>query len=77
MTAGSDKLQKAVIAEVQKLSGTTLVADESQADLILEGGGELWVKGYRSLNPRSGDIAVQRDTDLCRLPFGGAAQSLR
>jgi len=37
------------------------VTNESAADLVLGGGGEIWIRGYRSLNPRSG-----------RLPSDGA-----
>ena len=29
---------------------------EASADAILGGGGEIWIKGYRSLNPRSGRL---------------------
>jgi hypothetical protein len=52
--AGSDKLRDAVIAELRKQSSIFLVVDESSAEAILGGGGEIWIKGYRSLNPRSG-----------------------
>jgi hypothetical protein len=52
--AGPDKLRDAVIAELHKLSSISLVSAESSADAILGGGGEIWIKGYRSLNPRSG-----------------------
>jgi len=51
---GSDKLRDAVIAELRKLGSISLVADESAADVVLGGGGEVWIKAYRSLNPRSG-----------------------
>jgi len=52
--AGSEKLREDVIAELRKAPGVSIVANESSADAILGGGGEIWVKGYRSLNPRSG-----------------------
>jgi phosphate transport system substrate-binding protein len=58
---GAEKLQENVTATLRKLNSISLVSDESKADLILGGGGEIWVTGYRSLNPRSG-----------RLPSGGA-----
>jgi hypothetical protein len=58
--AGAEKLREDVIAELRKLSSISLVAGESSADAILGGGGEIWIKGYRSLNPRSG-----------RLPWNG------
>jgi len=52
--AGSVKLREDLIAELRKVRSISLVTDESRADEILGGGGEIWVKGYRSLNPRSG-----------------------
>ena len=51
--AGADKLREDVTAELRKLTSVSLVPDESNADLILGGGGEVWVRGYRSFNPRS------------------------
>lgn len=53
---GAEKLRDDVIGELRKQSSVSVVADESSADLILGGGGEVWVKGYRSLNPRSGRL---------------------
>jgi phosphate transport system substrate-binding protein len=52
--AGAEQLREDVIAELRKTSSVSLVASESGADAILGGGGEIWIKGYRSLNPRSG-----------------------
>jgi phosphate ABC transporter phosphate-binding protein len=52
--AGSEKLREEVVAELRKQGSISLVSDEASADAILGGGGEIWVKGYRSLNPRSG-----------------------
>lgn len=52
--AGSEKLRADVAAELRKLKSIVVAPSESSADLILGGGGEIWVKGYRSLNPRSG-----------------------
>jgi phosphate transport system substrate-binding protein len=54
--AGSQKLRDAVIAELRRQTSISLVADESKAEAILGGGGEIWIKGYRSLNPRSGRL---------------------
>jgi len=53
---GAEKFRDYMIAELRKQSGVALVASESGADAILGGGGEIWVKGYRSLNPRSGRL---------------------
>jgi phosphate transport system substrate-binding protein len=52
--ASAAKLRDEVIANLRKFPEVSLVNSESGADLILGGGGEIWVKGYRSLNPRSG-----------------------
>jgi phosphate transport system substrate-binding protein len=51
--ADAKKLRDDLIAELRKLPSVSLVLDESKADLILAGGGEVWVKGYRSFSPRS------------------------
>ena len=50
--AGSEKFREDVIAELRKLSSVSLASDESSADAILGGGGDIWVKGYVSHNPR-------------------------
>ena len=52
--AAPEKLRQYVLAELSKLPAVNLVSSEADADDILGGGGEIWVKGYRSLNPRSG-----------------------
>jgi phosphate transport system substrate-binding protein len=51
--ADAKKLREDLAAELRKLPAVSLVADESNADLILGGGGEIWVRGYRSFSPRS------------------------
>jgi phosphate transport system substrate-binding protein len=51
--ADAKKLRDDLTADLRKLSAVSLVADESNADLILGGGGEIWVRGYRSFSPRS------------------------
>lgn len=53
-TSAQNTLRADLISELRKLKTITLTGDESQADAILGGGGEVWVAGYRSLNPRSG-----------------------
>ena len=57
---GSKKLREDVIAELRAAGSIALVSGESGADEILGGGGEIWVKGYRSLNPRSGTSTAAR-----------------
>jgi phosphate ABC transporter phosphate-binding protein len=47
---GADQLQKDVTSELRKLNSVSIVANESNADLILDGGGEIWIKGYRSFS---------------------------
>jgi len=47
------KLQEDVTEEVRKFHSVTLTRNESDADLILGGGGEIWTRGYRSFSPRS------------------------
>jgi hypothetical protein len=49
------KLRDDVIAELRKLN-VSIVSDRASAGAILTGDGETWIKGYRSLNPRSGRL---------------------
>jgi phosphate transport system substrate-binding protein len=51
---GSKELRDGMVAELRKLKGISLASEEQGADLVLGGGGEIWIKGYRSLNPRAG-----------------------
>jgi phosphate ABC transporter phosphate-binding protein len=51
--AGGEQLREKVTAELRKENSVSLVPVESDADLILGGGGEIWVRGYRSFSPRS------------------------
>ncbi len=50
---GAKTIQQDVTMELRKLDSVSLVANESIADLVLAGGGEIWVRGYRSFSPRS------------------------
>jgi phosphate ABC transporter phosphate-binding protein len=54
--AGSEELREDAIAELRKAGSISLVSAATGADAILGGGGEVWIKGYRSLNPRSGRL---------------------
>lgn len=54
--AGAEKLRDDVLGELRKLGSVSIVSSPSGADLILGGGGEIWIKGYTSLNPRSGRL---------------------
>jgi phosphate transport system substrate-binding protein len=51
--ADTQKLRDDVTAELRKLGSFSLVSDEANADLVMGGGGEIWIKGYRSFSPRS------------------------
>jgi phosphate transport system substrate-binding protein len=51
-----EELRGDVVAELRKLNRVSIVDSQSHADAILGGGGEIWLKGYRSLNPRSGRL---------------------
>jgi hypothetical protein len=53
---GSEKLREDLVAELRRLGSLSIVASEAAADAIIAGAGETWIKGYRSLNPRSGRL---------------------
>ncbi len=55
--SGAEEFRADVIAELQKVSSVSLASDESSADAILGGGGEIWIKGYSRHNPRLGNFA--------------------
>ena len=59
--AGSEKLREDLMAELRKLGSPSVVASESDADAVVAGDGETWIKGYRSLNPRSGRLPSDGD----------------
>src|SRR5579871_1634382 len=52
--AGSETLREDVIAQLRKLNSISVISDRGSADAVLSGEGEIWIKGYQSLNPRSG-----------------------
>jgi hypothetical protein len=52
--AGSSKLRGDMIGQLRKMTAFSVVTSKADADAILSGNGEIWVKGYVSLNPRSG-----------------------
>ena len=54
--AGSTKLREDLIEQLRKMGSFSIVNSESAADAIVSGDGETWIKGYRSLNPRSGRL---------------------
>jgi phosphate transport system substrate-binding protein len=54
--SGGQQLRDRVISELRKHSSLQVVTTAAGADATLDGGGEIWVKGYQSLNPRSGRL---------------------
>jgi len=60
MKAGAGELRDALIAEIKK-SSLAVVAGEADADAIITGDGETWIRGYRNLNPRSTRVPVSAD----------------
>ncbi len=52
--SNAEGLRRELISELKKFSSVAVVSDEAKADATLNGGGEIWVRGYLSLNPRSG-----------------------
>ncbi len=54
--AGSVRLREELIAELRRMGSPSIVASDADADAIVSGDGETWIKGYRSLNPRSGRL---------------------
>lgn len=50
---GAEKLHDDLTAELRKVPSLSLVSDVASADVTLGGGGEIWVRGYRSFSPRS------------------------
>ena len=53
---GPEKLRDEVVAELRRNASVSVVANAAAADVVLGGGGEVWVRGYRSLNPRAGEL---------------------
>lgn len=48
----ADAIRQALMEELRKHGKPSLAAGPDSADATLTGAGELWVKGYYSLNPR-------------------------
>ena len=58
---------KELVAELKKSPLVRVVSLPAKADAVLTGAGELWIRGYYSLNPRSG-IMPQNGTPV----YGGS-----
>jgi phosphate transport system substrate-binding protein len=48
---GSAQLRDKVIARLRDSGGVKVVDDASDADLVVRGAGEMWLKGYVTINP--------------------------
>ena len=53
----AENLRKELISQLRKSNLITVVASPKQADAVLSGAAELWIRGHYSLNPRSGITA--------------------
>lgn len=52
----SEKLRDSLIAELRKYNRLTVVPRAADADAVLQGSGDVWVKGYYALNPRVREV---------------------
>lgn len=49
-----EEVRSLLIAELRKSKVFTMARSEGDAGAVLSGHGDLWIKGYYSLNPRAG-----------------------
>jgi len=49
---GADQLRQSFIESLKRSSNLTLADSAQKADAVVSGAGEVWVKGYYTLNPR-------------------------
>jgi len=54
--AGADQLRKDLLNELRRSKFTQLAPSPASADAAVTGTGEMWIKGYYSLNPRAGVV---------------------
>jgi hypothetical protein len=54
---GSGELRASVVARLRKSRAIEVVPDAGHADAVLSGTGEMWIKGYYSLNPRIRNVS--------------------
>lgn len=59
----AEQLRKDLISELRKSGRLEVVSSPREADAVLTGAAELWIRGYYSLNPRSG-IMPQNGTPV-------------
>lgn len=56
---GATELRAGLIEELRKLHRITLAASPQDADAVISGKGETWIRGYYSLNPRARSISSE------------------
>jgi hypothetical protein len=49
---GCEEMRASVVSRLRRSRGIEVVSDAGHADAVLSGSGEMWIKGYYSLNPR-------------------------
>jgi hypothetical protein len=60
---GAVELRNKLILRLRKCRGVEVVGNPSEADAILTGTGEIWLKGYSSSNPKPSPYNRQPDYD--------------
>jgi hypothetical protein len=53
---GAEELRADLIAELRKSHRVTVLASLQEADAVIGGTGETWIRGYYSLNPRARSV---------------------
>lgn len=59
---GAAELREKIVSELEKSHRFRLVDNEAEADGVLSGKGELWIKGYISMNPRERSLSDAQAT---------------
>jgi hypothetical protein len=54
---GAEALRNDLIAELRKSRRLSVAASPGEADAVIDGTGESWIRGYYSLNPRVRSVA--------------------
>ena len=62
---GADELRRELLGSLKK-NGFAVAVSASQADALLDGRGELWVRGYHSLSPRA-----RKNSSYAEPTYGG------
>jgi len=50
---GAAELQQSLVKQLRKTGKFEVVTTSSQADAVLKGSGQIWVKGHMAISPRS------------------------